>query len=54
MLSSAKGQQFCFCPNVLTHCDFMTPYGTTELSHYWFRYGMLPESTKPLPEQFFD
>ena len=34
----------------LTHCGLVTPYGDRDLGQHWYRYSLLPDGTKPLPE----
>ena len=39
---------------VKIHCGLVTTYGNIDLDQYWpKKFGMLPDSTKPLPETWF-
>ena len=49
-MSSAKWRPSSFCLNVLTHWGLVTPCGIIQLGQHDSGNGLLPNSTKPLPE----
>ena len=40
----------CHADEALTHCGLVTPYGGKDLGRHWFRFGFLPDGTRPLPK----
>ena len=47
---SAKWQKFCLGLNELTYCFFASPFDIINLINIVSCNGLLPDSTKPLPE----
>ena len=50
-MSSAKWQPFYWGLNVLTHCGLVMSYGILDSINIGSGNGLLPDGTKPLPEQ---